>query len=229
MQKIVTVTKDLHFSIEAFNTPSGYRIYYYMAFLPFVFEIREYNKEQRLFIKKGDYFALFDEDVRQFVESHLNIPIKTINDIDPFEFIQNWSLFSSCKNIHSQFTFIIGIIPLFYISQDPVNFTDLINDYEFEDNQIKRISYLFEKPELNLQKNNEFNNEEFDTYFLNTMKNYNFLIKPSIDKIKENFLIEKGLKKKEKSFKNKNDKIVWDIILDGDYNYIFRCRVDEKN
>ena len=196
VQRILTVPRDLHFNIEAYQTKKGYVIYYYMAFLPLTFEIREYNKEQRIFINKSKYFNIFDEDVKQFIESHLDIPIKRINDLDPFDFIQNWSLFRSCKNIHSQFTYAINNIWFFYLSQYPFNFTDLINDYEFEDNQIKRISYLISKPKTNLQtSNNGFNEEEFKTYFLNTMEKYNFLIKPPIDEIKENFLIEKGLKK----------------------------------
>ena len=55
-------------------------------------------------------------------------------------------------------------IPAFYLSSFPVNFTDLINDYEFEDNQIIKISYLIKKPNTNL--NAELQNE-FDEYFMN--------------------------------------------------------------
>ena len=61
------------------------------------------------------------------------------------------------------------------------------------------------------------------------MKKYDFVIKPSIDKVRENFLVEKGLKKKLKSFAEEKDKIDWDIKLDEDYNHTFRCRVDKKN
>ena len=135
------------------------------------------------------------------------------------------------QNYHSQFMYIINVISRIYLSQFPLNFTDLINDYEFEDNQIKKISYLISKPKLNLQKSgdgDEFNDEEFNKYFLNIMQKYKFLIKPPIDEIKENYLIEKGLKQKLKIFKE--DKIEWNITLEEDvYKFKFKCRVDEKN
>ena len=46
----------------------------------------------------------------------------------------------------------------------PYNFTDLINDYEFEDNQIIRIPYMIFKPYKKLNK--ELQNE-FNQYFMN--------------------------------------------------------------
>ena len=61
------------------------------------------------------------------------------------------------------------------------------------------------------------------------MKKYNFIIEPSIDEIKEHFLKEKGLKNNLKSFTNENDKIEWNITLDEDYDYYFKCRVDNIN
>ena len=231
VQRILTTTKDLHFSIEAYFTSSGYQIYFYMTYLPFDFEIKEDNGTQKIYIKKNLFFDNFDEDIKQFVESHLDIPLKKVNDIDVFDYIQNWSKFSSCKNYHSQFMYIINVISRIYLSQFPLNFTDLINDYEFEDNQIKKISYLISKPKLNLQKSgdvDEFNDEEFNKYFLNIMQKYKFLIKPPIDEIKENYLVEKGLKQKLKIFKE--DKIEWNITLEEDvYKFKFKCRVDEKN
>ena len=231
VQRILTTTKDLHFSIEAYFTSSGYQIYFYMTYLPFDFEIKEDNGTQKIYIKKNLFFDNFDEDIKQFVESHLDIPLKKVNDIDVFDYIQNWSKFSSCKNYHSQFMYIINVISRFYLSQFPLNFTDLINDYEFEDNQIKKISYLISKPKLNLQKSgdgDEFNDEEFNKYFLNIMQKYKFLIKPPIDEIKENYLVEKGLKQKLKIFKE--DIIEWNIKLEEEYyNGTFKCRVDEKN
>ena len=81
IQRILTIPKDLHFSIELYKTNQGYMIFYYMAYLPFSFIIREYNNTQRVFIKKNNYFNTFDEEIQQFIDSHLNIPLKTITPI----------------------------------------------------------------------------------------------------------------------------------------------------
>jgi hypothetical protein len=94
VQRILTTTKDLHFSIEAYFTSSGYQIYFYMTYLPFDFEIKEDNGTQKIYIKKNLFFDNFDEDIKQFVESHLDIPLKKVNDIDVFDYIQNWSKFA---------------------------------------------------------------------------------------------------------------------------------------
>ena len=68
--------------------------------------------------------------------------MKYINDIDPFEYIQNWSKYKKTKNIHAQFTYIIDKISDFNLNEFPVDFSDIIlNEYEFEDNKILRTNY----------------------------------------------------------------------------------------
>ena len=139
----MTTTKDLHLSIERSKSNSGNYFIFDMVFLPFTFTIKKYNGTERIFIEKNSYFEKFTNETQQFIENHLDIPLKTINDIEVFDYIQNWSEYSSCKNVHAQFTYIMRQIPIFYLSQFPVNYQDLRNEYEFEDNQIIKIQYGF--------------------------------------------------------------------------------------
>ena len=221
VQTILTSTRDLHFSIEPFMTNMGSFIYFYHVYLPFIFEIRkDENNDYRLFINKTSYFDYFDDETKEFVESHQNIPLKTINDMDPFDYIQKWSQFESCKNPHAQFTNAIQTAPRFWLSQFPVKYYSLKNDYEFDDNQIKRISYIIENPFA------DFQTAEFTDYVMNIRKKtYTSPLKPSMDEIKESFLISKGLKTKLKT--ESPEKIEWDVTL-GSSSSMFKCRVDKE-
>ena len=162
------------------------------AYLPFNFIIDDYNGEKRIFIQKNQYFNDFDSNIQTNINSHLNIPLKKINNIDPFDYIQNWSQFVSTKNPHAQFTYIIDQISHFFLLFYPVFYWNLTaNDYEFEDNYILRLSYKIKKP--------NFNNQEFNQYFKDFIgKSFHTLKQPSIEEIEENFLIHKGIKKPKK-------------------------------
>ena len=221
LETILTSTRDLHFSIEPFITSMGSFIYFYHVYLPFIFEIRkDENNEHRIFINKTVYFDYFDNETKEFVESHQNIPLKSINDIDPFDYIQNWSQFESCKNPHAQFTYAIQTAPRFWLSLFPVKYYSLKNDYEFDDNQIKRISYKVENPFA------DFQTAEFTDYVMKIRKKtYTSPLKPSMDEIKESFLISKGLKTKLKT--ESPEKIEWNVTL-GQSSRMFKCRVDEE-
>ena len=220
VETILTTTKDLHFNIEPYSTKNGSQIYYYQVFLPFSFAIRkDENNEQRIFIVKNQYMDYYDNETKQFINSHLNIPLKSINDIEVFDYIQNWSQYRSCKNSHAQFTYAIQRIPRFYLSTYPVNYYDLKNDFEFDDNKIIKISYGIIKPNPKLQT------AEFNDYFMEIRKKkYTSPIVPDIDEIKESFLISKGLKTKLKT--ENPEAVEWNITLD-ESGYVFKCRVDE--
>ena len=153
--KVLTTVKDNHFSIftrdylEGDSSTKfliGHKLSNYRAILPFKFIIRLYDGKYRLFIEKNDFTnrKLFTDETGKFINSHLNIPLKTINDVDPFDYIQNWSKFRKPKNKHAEFTYIIEKISDFNIKYFPLNFSDLtLNDYEFEDNKLLRVGYQF--------------------------------------------------------------------------------------
>ena len=227
IESILGTTKDLHFSILSYETNNKVQFGQYMVKLPFKFIIKKYgeNNDTRLFITKNDNIKDLDDDIKKFIDSHLDQPIKSINDLDPFDYIQNWSKFAGCKSKHCQFSYIFHIIPSFYLYRFPLNYSDIIlNEYEFEDNSILRIPYNIIKPNLNE------NNIDFNRYFMKIMQDHKYSTHfPSIDEIKEKYLFFKGSKKKPKILKNENDKIQWDnSFIYDDYDY-FKCRVDEKN
>ena len=215
LKRLTCLTKDLHFNFKFREFEQ------YIVYLPFTFIIKKPQNENkfRVFIEKNKNFQfLDDEKEKEFIESHLDIPLKKINDIDPFDYIQNWSQYLSAKNIHAQFTFIIDKIQEFRLSDFPVDILNLTsNEYEFDDNQILKINYIF-------YKNND---NEFDAYLMNIIKkNKNkFLFEmPSLGEIKENFLILKGKKQKLKI----EEKLNWNFKIVDENSYL-KCRVDTIN
>ena len=71
------------------------------------------------------------------LRSHLDIPIKSINDMDPIDYIQNWSRFIVVKNIHSNFVQNLHYMAGFYMHYNPLNYSDFVaNELEFDDNKI---------------------------------------------------------------------------------------------
>jgi len=214
LKKLTCSTKDLHFNFKLIEFEN------YLAYLPFTFIIKKPENENnfRIFIEKNQNFQfLNDKKEKDFIETHLDIPLKKINDIDPFDYIQNWSQFLSVKNIHAQFTFIIDIIPQFTLSDFPVDILNLTsNEYEFDDNQILKINYNIAYLR---------NGDEFNGYLMNIVKKNRFLFEiPSIGEIKENFLISKG----QKQILKNEEKLNWNFKIEEE-NFYLKCRVDEKN
>ena len=208
------LTKDLHFNLQL-----NYNFEYF-AFLPFNFIIKkDNNNEYKIFIEKNEFFEQYENiKEKEFIETHLNIPIKKINNIDPFDYIQNWSQFSSLKNFHAQFTFVIDRIPNFSLYNFPVYYWNITsNEYEFDDNQILRINYKI----YQIKKNNF----KFDINFMNIRTRNKFLFEmPSSREATENFLKEK---RKKIIFANE-EKLNWDFKAENEELYI-KCRVDDQN
>ena len=144
----MSVVRDGHFEIWPYQAPKGIQIAQYCAYLPFFFVIKEYNGKKRLFITvKESVIVEYDNKTQEFISNHLDIPIKTINDMDPFDYIQNW-YYGRVKNFHSRFIYHILDISGFWLMLMPFNYSNLTqNEFEFEDNKILRISHYIEKPE----------------------------------------------------------------------------------
>ena len=198
----------------------------YKAHLPFKFIIGLSNGKYRIFIRENKNFInKFDNSVKTFIDKHINIPVKNINNIDPFDYIQNWSKFKQTKNMHAQFTKRIDEISNFGLNIHPLNYTDLsLNEFEFDDDQIIRVGYYIEKPKIQ-------GDLKFDNYILNLMKNEedtNDIL--SLDKIYNDYLIFSGKKKQSQinsKISNLNS-INWNSDLsynEGDKK--IKCNVDQ--
>ena len=191
IETIIGVIKDRHLSIVSAKTPKDVPMAQYKAHLPFKFIIGLSNGKYRIFIRENKNFInKFDNSVKTFIDKHINIPVKNINNIDPFDYIQNWSKFKQTKNMHAQFTKRIDEISNFGLNIHPLNYTDLsLNEFEFDDDQIIRVGYYIEKPKIQ-------GDLKFDNYILNLMKNEEDTNDiSSLDKIYNDYLIFSGKKK----------------------------------
>ena len=194
IKAILSVVRDGHFSIRGIETPKGIQFFEYYVFLPFKYIIKEYNGEQRLFISLlDDFISYYDNNTQNFIRAHLDIPIKTINEIDPFDYIQNFTIFNEVKSIHTTFVFNLFDSYEFYLMNLPLNYTDFVgNEFEFDDNRILRISYLIEKPEIK--------SKEFKQFFLETLNKYkNTRDLPPLYELKKKFLFKNNYINQEKN------------------------------
>ena len=215
IKTILNIVKDGHLEINSYQTPTGIQFDQYSVVMPFSYEIKEFKGEKRLFVKvRIDTIGLFDKEIQNFVRNHSEIPIKSINGMDPFDYIQNFTHFFGVKNVHGTFIQNFASISGYYLMAAPLNYTDLTqNEFEFEDNKIIRVSYIIIKPKEE--------NKEFNRFFLRMLKKYKSLrLMPMINDIKEMYLLKKGIKKKL----TKNE-IKWDVIY-KEFIYYMKCRVD---
>ena len=222
INKIISATKDLHFSLSFSNIDKNKDFYYY-AYLPFNFIIKDYEGEKGVFVQKNNYFDLFDSETKEFIESHLNIPLFLVNGLSAFifDYIQNWSPFKSTKNPHAEFTRVIDEISFFFLEEYPLYYQDFIyNDYLFLDNKSLRLSYKIRK-----SSKNDYS-KEFPPYFVEYIKdNFDKNEKPQIKEIKNYHLIFKDFKKENIL---KNNGIIWDVLYEEKSDYL-KCRVDKIN
>jgi len=232
VMKILTSIKDRHLDITSFKTPKGIIFEQYIAALPFNFIIKnsKNNTEEdefKMYIVPNNYINNYEESDKKFIRDHENIPLKTIEDQDPFDYIQNWSKFTAVRNDHAQFTFLMAfnIVSGFYLRYFPFNYSDInLKQFEFEDNKILRIPYYIKTPN---PKDVEFN-EYFHNYLKKEKAQAEIINIPLIDEIKDKYLIHKGIKKvilKE----DKKEKIEWNITIFNEDDDFIKCRVDEKN
>ena len=221
IELILGTVRDGHLNIVAKETPLLTQISQYYAYLPFDFKIMKVQSDYRIFIKINVYYFDYDEKVQNLLDKNRLTPIKTINRINPFNFIQYWNKLKNIKNYHAQFTKRFNEISYLYLHSHPLNYSDLsFNEFEFDSGDILRIPYKIKKP---IKKN-----IEFDNYFLNILKSKKEI--PRFEEIYNNFLFFKGEKQKQKPKLTKATAIDWDINLshiEGDH--AFKCRIDESN
>ena len=135
-----------HLNIVAKETPLLTQISQYHAVLPFDFKIIKVQSDYRIFIKINIYYLDYDEKIKILIDKNRLSPIKAINRINPFDFIQNWSKLKNLKGKHAQFTSVFRTISFFYLHSRPLNYSDLsFNEFEFDSGDILRIPYIIKK------------------------------------------------------------------------------------
>ena len=215
IELILATVRDGHLNIVAEETPLLTKISQYYVVLPFNYKIIS----SKIYIEMNDYYYSYNDNVQKIIARNFISPVKRINRMDPFDYIQTWTKFRNSKNIHAQFTKRFGEISGFYLDYYPLNYSDFsFNEYEFESGDILRIPYLITKP---IKKN-----LEFDNYFLNILKSAgkgNEI--PPLNKINDKFLAFKG---KKTILKDAITAVNWDLDLSHIEGYKeFKCRIDD--
>ena len=232
IKEILGTVHDMHFNIVALKTSKGKYIDKITACIPFKFyvgkDIKDNNKT-KIYIKYfEDCATFFDEDVKAYIKnkSDEKIALKSINDEDPFDYIQNWGWkYLGTKNPHGEFSLKKTVIHSFYLMDYPMTPDELNIKYEFESYNKTRpdyiiLDYFIFFPNFQIisklytnklfSTNNLLNNykeDEFNDFFEEEIKKYKNNIKiPNIFEMLEKYFEQKGILK----FNNKKEQIKWD-------------------
>ena len=114
-KKALSTSRDANLDILGYDLPINgtIKFFNYRYCLPFQFYV-DYNNnsDAKLFIKEYPTCSKFyAQTIKDNIKDHLNIPVEKINDIDAFDFLQNYDKkYYRFKNPDSQFRLSIQII-----------------------------------------------------------------------------------------------------------------------
>ena len=223
IRRIIGKMKDGHLNIVATNSPNGFDLKKMTMCLPFSFIVKGDTKiDAKIYIEKyDDCLKFFNFPIKKFIEENLDIPLQSINNTDPFDFIQNIQLeFNAIHNRHGQFSRNINSAHRISVNRNPLTKEQFSNiKFVFENNKSIVLDYYlyYINPELK-------NNKEFiDFYNYEIRKEKKTLEEISILDIENKFY---KIKNNIKKIKDKND-IEWKYSTINPNG--INCRVDEKN
>ena len=242
--------KDLHIDIY-FNNNITKMINDLYIIYPIKFEIKKINHEYKIFGKLNKYYYYYNDqinDINLVEENYINnIAIKSINNLDPFYFIENFcGNVGKTKNPHGSFSHKFNAHYGYNLAIFPLEFQDLNINIVY-DNDIKiNFEYIFlstydikDLKFFNENKKNNYNDERYikeknnnnidDFLFHEFVKNKKYEEKgyKKIGQLQKEF--NKYMNYTRINKKNKNNEIIWDYQYDNETNNIFKCRVDEIN
>ena len=241
MREILGTVRDLHFRIFGAKTPKGIKLDQITACLPFSFYVEKDDKTTaKMYIKYFESCAVFyTEEERDYIRrrSDEKIPLKSINNYDPFEYIQEWGRkYRGNKSPHAHFTLMKTLIHTFYIRLYPYTPKELEMTFEFESSSepdIINLNYYIFIPNIqSVQKlysniNINFDQNDFDKYFTSQLEeNYKSqnAYEPNIFEVLDKYNTIKGYSKKENKEKNL---IEWTYQTPEENG--IKCRVDNTN
>ena len=166
IKRIFAKVKDAHLNlIPIFNNAINY-----YACIPFSFNINYNTDDAQYYIYLKEYLGCpfsYNEDISSFINEAIkeNVPIKSINGKDPFDFFQEFGTeFFSLKDNNSFFTAMINSasnFPLYYM---PLNETELNLSINLTNGNQSNISYIIYKndgspldPDINYSNNISLN------------------------------------------------------------------------
>ena len=223
LSKVISRNKDYHFFSSFQNLDET--LSQFAVVFPFKLDLRMYDEKPRIFCVsniKDNYNSSFInfENINETINKNKDIPIKTINGIDPCDFISNFGKnYYDLKSPHSNFPKKFKILEKpFTLSSFPLGIEELTNVTIIYDN-----NETFTTDAVIDSKIDIYGNNTNELILNNAKKNIKKLYFNEIENLNENF---KELNDIIIDQKNKND-----TILEWDYNYadIFKCRVDNTN
>ena len=138
IKRVIAKMRDLHFYFTAKNcTENGTQIDKLIMCLPISLNNKGDSQENaKMFIEKFDECATFypKENIK-FIEEHLNIPLQSINNKSPFDFIQEFPIeFINLKSKHGIFSLMMEYFNLFPLYLLPLSKEESTNiEFLFED------------------------------------------------------------------------------------------------
>ena len=223
INNILRAVRDDHLDIVLTNVEDKINLPSTSFCIPFEFYIETDTSDTPKLKMKPEYNCLDyytnKQDILNFLKEHENMSIKSINNTEPFEYIQKFGKIQNLKNRHAQFTENLKKITTSRTEFNPLDLSDLINiNYEYENGDIINLDYYFVTPE----SFNDINQKEFEEYIITLNKNQpNIHLIPNIFQSKKLFQQKKGI-----SFEEIRNSINWDIETK---DKILKCRVDNDN
>ena len=221
---IIRKTKDGHLRFYARTSPNNKSLSHYSFILPFNFEVKNNFDENGnvndtyLTIKGSNLSSYYQNYSSLLISDYLGKKIISINDNDPFKFIEESPINTKFLNCHS-------LQSNYIVSLDEMTTLNLLR-YPFKKEELPFIKFKFEEGELNV--NYEFikfnNNNKLHQFYLEKIKNNinNNMPLPSFKEVEREFQHKKKLNyNKEGSIK-----IDWDYSnIDGN----IKCKIDKEN
>ena len=221
INKILRAVRDDHLDIVLTNIEDKLNLPSVSFCIPFSFYIEKGNNDIPI-LKMKAYNECLDfysnkNYILKYLKDHDDIPLKSINNTDPFDYIQNFGQIQNLKNRHAQFTENLNKITTSRIDFNPMDLSDLVNiNYEYENGDIINMDYFFVAPS-NFE---DINQKGFEEFLLSLNKNQsNFRLIPNIFEAKKLFQQKKGI-----LFEENTSEVKWDIETK---DKILKCKVDE--
>ena len=220
---VLNFVRDGHLNIQM-RIIEGLDLSTTILVLPFIFYI-ETDKNEKPIMKMtryGDVIGIIPnkELFEKFLKDHADIPIKSINKTDPYDYIENLGIFQKFRNRHAQFTYNLIVSSRFSVLVFPYDYSQLINiEIEFENGD----TFIYDYIPANTKSFSVggIDQREFEEFHINMVNNQqNPLLIPDILTTRKLFMKQKGLLLNEEV-----SDISWNYSTSDNY---LKCRVDEE-
>ena len=165
IKRVIAKLKDLHFLFTAKNnTIDGVQIDTLMMCLPLSLNVKGNSSENAaMYVEhfQGCQNLYPDEDIN-FINNHLDIPLKSINQKSPFDFIQNFSVeYLNFKSKHGVFSLIMEYFNFFPLYLLPLSKEESTNiEFTFNDGLSIKLNYTLIPYQANKIKKNTLKENE---------------------------------------------------------------------